>query len=142
MAPAPAAGVWATTTATVVQVIDGDTVMVKLDGGTGTVRVRYIGIDTPEQYPEQTCGAASATKRNRELVEGKTVTLVPDREGYDRYGRRLAYVFVGTEFVNEVLVTEGQARVLTVPPNTRYADEFERKATSARSKGWGVWQCM
>ena len=56
----------------VVRVIDGDTV--ELENGD---RVRYLGIDTPETvHPDKPveCYGPEATERNKELVEGKTVS--------------------------------------------------------------------
>jgi endonuclease YncB( thermonuclease family) len=96
-------------TALVTQVIDGDTI--ELDGGE---RVRYIGIDTPE---EGESGFEEATQRNAELVEGKTVTLdVCEEEPEDSFGRTLAYVIVDSTVVNEVLLVEGLAVPLFIPP--------------------------
>ncbi|MBU3968627.1 thermonuclease family protein [Patescibacteria group bacterium] len=55
----------------VTRVIDGDTI--EIEGGE---RVRYIGIDTPEtvdpRKPVQ-CFGVEASKKNKELVEGKMV---------------------------------------------------------------------
>ena len=78
------------TEATVVYVIDGDTVVVNLDGI--EQKVRYIGIDTPETFKgkESDCYGAEATKKNRELVEGKVVKLVSDSENVDKCGRLCA----------------------------------------------------
>jgi micrococcal nuclease len=64
-------------TATVAQVVDGDTV--ELTDGR---RVRYIGINTPERdqpyYQE-------ATEANRQLVGGKDVQLEFDAETFDEF---------------------------------------------------------
>jgi len=55
----------------VTRVIDGDTIEIE-----GEEKVRYIGIDTPEtvdpRKPIQ-CFGIEASKKNKELVEGKTV---------------------------------------------------------------------
>ena len=59
--------------------------------------------------------------------------LVFDAERRDVYGRLLAYVYVGDEFVNAELVRRGYARTLTIPPNDRYAALFDRLA--ARGSG-------
>ncbi len=96
-------------TAVVSRVIDGDTI--ELEGGE---QVRYVGIDTPESGQP---GFTAATERNTELVNGKTVTLdVCEDEPLDPYGRTLAYVIVGTTVVNEVLLVEGLADPLHIPP--------------------------
>ena len=62
-----------------------------------------------------------------------------DAERRDVYGRLLAYVYVGDEFVNAELVRRGYARTLTIPPNTRYAELFDRLAARGRRRGsWAV----
>ncbi len=121
----------------VLRVIDGDTIEVE---GLGTVR--YIGVDTPEtkhpQKPVERMGQ-EAYEANRRLVEGKRVKLEFDVEQRDRYGRVLAYVYVGTTFVNAWLVEAGYAQVMTVPPNVKYAElflELEREAWEAKRGLW------
>jgi micrococcal nuclease len=124
-----------------VRVSDGDTIRVRLASGREE-RVRYIGVDTPELAhfgePED-CYAQRATAFNARLVSGRTVRLVRDVEPRDRYGRLLAYVYVGDRFVNAELVRAGYAHVLTVPPNVRYAARFTRLAGAARRAGAGLW---
>jgi micrococcal nuclease len=132
--------IWATTTAEVTHVIDGDTIDVRLPDG-NSVRVRYIGMNTPEIYPALECGGKEAADRNRELVAGKSIQLVPGPGLYDKYKRRLAYVSVGTTFVNEVLVQEGLADLMMIPPNTAFRQQFEREQAFARSKKVGMWSC-
>jgi micrococcal nuclease len=126
----------------VVRVVDGDTIQVRLDGGR-TERVRYIGIDTPESVKPDTpvqCFAKKASHFNAGLVAGRDVTLKTDAEERDRYGRLLAYVYAGPEFVNRELVARGYARTLTIPPNVAHADEFARLARRARQAGLGLWR--
>src|SRR4051812_29354796 len=61
--------------ATVVRVVDGDTIVVRLAGG-AEEHVRYIGIDTPESVKPGTpvqCFAKQASDANARLVEGRRV---------------------------------------------------------------------
>lgn len=118
----------------VTSVVDGDTITLE----TGE-RVRYIGVDTPETYGTPECFGAEAKERNRTLVEGRTVRLVADVEDRDKYGRLLRYVWVGDSFVNDVLVRDGYASTLTIPPNVAYADTFRLAAAEARAAGRGLW---
>lgn len=136
-----AASVIGTSTAQVAQVIDGDTIAVTLGTSSRPLKVRYIGIDTPEPYAHQTpdCGSNEASVRNRELVENKLVTLIPGRDPYDTYGRLLAYVYVDDIFVNEQLVREGYASVLMIQPNTQYRTHFTNLYTNARIHRLGMW---
>ena len=92
-----------------VRVINGDTVEIDR-GPDGRATVRYIGIDAPEAgAPGQSvgCYGREASNRNRELVEGKTVSLESDVIETDPFGRLLRYVFLETgQMVNELLVAE------------------------------------
>ena len=117
----------------VVRVIDGDTIVVELDGK--DERVRYIGIDTPEMDDERPAirrRAVEAKAANARLVGGRRVRLELDVERRDRYGRLLAYVWVGDTLVNEALVQAGHAAPYTVPPNVRYVGRFLDAARDAR----------
>ena len=82
----------------VVRVIDGDTV--ELSSG---VTIRYIGVDSPEttvQGEVERLLARQALAYNALLVQDKEVRLEYDLERTDRYGRTLAYLYVGSVFVN------------------------------------------
>ena len=119
--------------ATVARVIDGDTV--ELDNGE---RVRYLGIDTPELGSEE-CFSLEATERNRELVEGKQVSLVSGPEDRDRFGRLLRWVFLddGT-FVNAELIWEGYAKTFFFE-ESRYRQIFVQLQVAASQAGAGGW---
>ncbi len=126
--------------ARVVQVIDGDTIEVGVDGR--TYRVRYIGVDAPEPgAPNQLLGwmGRAASEANRAMVEGKTVYLEKDVSETDRYGRLLRYVFVGELFVNAELVRLGYAQVATYPPDVKYQSLFLSMQQEARNAGRGLW---
>lgn len=122
------------------RVVDGDTIEVRFRGRTLTVRL--IGIDTPESVapgrPVQ-CYALAASRYTERRLEGERVRLEFDVERIDRYGRTLAYVWVGDELFNETLVREGYAFVTTYPPNVRYVERFRRAQREARSHDRGVW---
>ena len=109
--PAPTAS--GVETAIVTNVVDGDTIDVNLNGA--IIRVRYIGIDTPETGA--TCGS-EATQANAALVSGRTVTMVRDVSETDRYDRLLRYVYVDGLFVNGELVAGGWAEAVDYPPDT------------------------
>ena len=124
-------------TVLVTRVIDGDTI--EIEGG---VRVRYIGIDTPETvHPEKPVEyfGKEAAARNRELVEGKRVHLETDVQDKDKYGRLLRYVWVGDTMVNAELVRLGYAYSYTYPPNVKYQDYFLQLEREAREEERGLW---
>src|SRR4029453_13969743 len=80
--------------ATVVRVVDGDTIDVQLEDGS-LYRVRYIGSDTPETVDRRRgvqFYGPEASVRNVELVLGQTVYLERDTSDTDRFGRLVRYV--------------------------------------------------
>jgi micrococcal nuclease len=127
--------------ATVTEVVDGDTIRVRLASGQ-VETVRYIGVDTPETVQPNTpvqCFGPEATARNRQLVEGKTVELEKDVTERDRFGRLLRYVFVGGAHIGEVLVREGYARSVAYPPDTKYQTALDAAQREAQQAGRGLW---
>jgi micrococcal nuclease len=126
--------------ALVVEVVDGDTARIRVSGGEESVR--YIGIDTPEsvipgEQPE--CFGKRSAALNRSLVEGERVTLVLGAERRDRYGRLLAYVYLGERLINAEIIRRGFARTLAIAPNTDFADRFARLQQAAANAGRGLW---
>jgi micrococcal nuclease len=76
---------------------------------------------------------------NGELVQDRHVRLELDVQARDRYGRLLAYVWVGDLMVNAELVRRGYAEVMTVPPNVRHQALFLRLQREARESARGLW---
>ena len=129
--------------ASVIRVVDGDTIRARLGGRDESVR--FIGIDTPETHGQgglRECFGQEATKRLENLLpEGTTLTVVRDVEARDRYGRLLAYVYRASDglFVNLAMARDGYAVALTIPPNVAHADEFVAAAGDARRADRGLW---
>lgn len=153
--PVPGTGCGTTTTATVTDIVDGDTIHVRMADGTKE-KVRFLGIDTPETDPEGNnpreyapledtgCLAAwgkVAKGRLASLVLRKQVVLEPDcREGNrDTYGRLLVYVSLpdGTD-LNALMLREGLARAYTKTSAERLPSYISLEKT-AREKGTGMW---
>lgn len=121
-------------TGVVTNVVDGDTIDVSINGV--VYRVRYIGMDTPEQGDYY---FTESTNMNRSMVAGKQVLLVKDVSEVDRYDRLLRYVFVGETFVNYELVRQGYAQVATYPPDVACSDLFVDAQQDAVASGAGLW---
>jgi len=102
-------------TARVIKIIDGDSILVDLNGQ--NYEVRYIGINAPEFYGLNDVSAQNATAINRELVFGKTITMVRDIRELDKYGRLLRFVFTDDYFVNAELVRRGVAEIYDYTPD-------------------------
>jgi len=127
--------------AEVVEVVDGDTINVAIDGT--VYAVRYIGIDCPETrhpYEPVEWMGPEATEANRQLVENKIVYLEKDVSETDRYGRLLRYVFLadGT-FVNAELVRLGYAQSVTYAPDVRHQNMLLKMQQEAMEAGRGLW---
>ena len=120
------------------RVVDGDTLIIS--GGT---RVRLLGIDTPElargDHPEEP-GAAQARDFLREAVERRQVSLGFDREPYDKYGRRLAYIYRQGRLINEDVIRQGWSPARTrFPYSTAMKERFRRAEREAREQRRGLW---
>jgi len=133
-APGPLEGV-------VVKIVDGDTIHVRT--AERIEKIRYIGINAPEvHHPTrgEEPGGREASEANRRLVAGRHVRLELDVQSRDRYGRLLAYVWVGETMINAELVRQGYAQVMTVPPNIRYQRLLVDLQRDARQAGRGLWR--
>lgn len=126
----------------VTKVIDGDTI--ELETGE---KVRYIGVDTPETVDPRRpvgCFGKEASNKNKELVEGKRVILEADKEDKDKYGRLLRYIFLPIEngqilFIDDYLIREGYGKLLIIPPDVKYQDQFTQAQMEARENRRGLW---
>jgi len=144
--------------ATVVDVVDGDTVDVQLANGSADT-VRLLGVDTPEVHssttPSEFEGVPSseagrdclrsvgqnATSFVESEIGGDEIELHLDNESDRRggFGRLLAYVLEHESNLNYVLVEEGYARVYDSEFEQR--DRFYEAESAAQSAGIGVWSC-
>jgi micrococcal nuclease len=127
---------------TVVRVVDGDTLVVRIGGR--AEKVRLIGVDTPESVdprrPVQ-CFGKEASEFTRRLAEGKRVTLLREAGpgDRDRYGRLLRYVFSpdGT-LLNGEIIRQGYGHAYLRYPFARM-EEFRALERQAREHGLGLW---
>ena len=129
--------------ATVLRVVDGDTIHARVAGRDETIRL--IGIDTPETVkpntPVQCFGEEASHQTKALLPAGTPIQLVRDAEARDDYGRLLAYVYRAGDglFVNLELAEGGFAVPLTIRPNVAHTDEFVAAASDAQRAGRGLW---
>ena len=121
----------------VTKVIDGDTIHVLINGT--DYKVRYVGINTPEDTTKKERFGPEATARDKELVAGKTVTLVKDVSETDQFGRLLRFVFVGNVLVNYELVRGGYAKATPYKPDISCEGLFYDAQTQAQQAHLGLW---
>jgi len=124
--------------------VDGDTIVVDMNGKPETVR--FIGIDTPETHKPNTpvqCYGPAAAAHTQSVIKaaGGKVRLVSDSlsTNRDRYNRLLRYVYLpdGTD-VNELNVREGYAFYYPYFPFSKKA-EFKADEQAARTANKGLW---
>lgn len=126
----------------VTRVIDGDTFEIE-----GKIKVRYIGINTPEIYHDTTgkktgeqCFANESFLENKKLIEGKIVTLFRDISDRDKYGRLLRYAYIDDIFINEYLISNGYAKVMIIKPDIKHSLEFKQSEKKAKENNLGIWK--
>ena len=142
--------------ADVVRVVDGDTVVILLNGQ--EEKVRLIGVDTPESKNNEKArrdssktgesvseivklGKEAAQYTKSILPKGTKVTVETDVQPRDRYGRLLAYLYLENgEMVNSLIIQNGYAQVMTIPPNVKYEDLFRKLMKEARENNRGLWK--
>jgi endonuclease YncB( thermonuclease family) len=130
-------------TGVVEEVVDGDTLVVRVAGEAATVRL--IGVDAPERS-HPSLGKEFLADESAAFVSslclGKKVRMEPDAEETDKYDRRLRYVFLlppDGRLLNVELLRAGMARVYTRFPFSR-RDDFASAEGIARREGKGVWK--
>ena len=140
----------------VVEVLDGDTILVRMTKG--IEKLRLIGIDSPEAVVNDK--ALNDAERTRQDVQGivklgrlasqHTRSLVTpgtmlhisfDRHREDRYGRLLGYAYLpDNTFLNERIVADGFAAARPYAPNDKYDERLERAYRQARAQQKGLWK--
>jgi micrococcal nuclease len=124
-----------------IRVVDGDTIIIR-QGTNEPVRVRLIGVDTPEsvrpESPVEYFGKEAAAFTRR-MARGKEVRLEFDQERYDKYDRLLAYVFLPDgKMLNQEIIRQGYGHVFQKFP-FKYRRNFRKLEREARENKRGLW---
>ncbi|MEC8126440.1 MAG: thermonuclease family protein [Pseudomonadota bacterium] len=117
------------------RVIDGDTV--KLEDGS---RVRLTGLNTFE-LKDSGWKREYALRAKRRAIEvlPKSIQVTPWPAPKSRYGRLLGNLWMGKAYLGEVLIAEGLALTVSVPPENRLVPCLLSTERSARLSRIGVW---
>lgn len=127
------------------QLVDGDTFWV-LDKDSRRIKIRLIGIDAPEvktvfNKKKHPFGIHSKAYLDSILNVHPYLKLTFDVDSLDRYGRTLAYAFLNNgKLLNEKMVREGYATIMTVAPNVTYQDLLLEAQVYARENKLGIWK--
>ena len=141
--------------AEVISVLDGDTLKVMYGGRKQSIRL--IGIDAPETRRNKKAYKDSSRSRRdvrtivsqgrmakkyvkSQVEKGDVVRIDFDIEKRDRYRRLLGYVYLEDgRMLNDLIIRNGYASLLTIPPNVKYKRKFLRSYRYARRHRLGLW---
>lgn len=127
--------------AKVIQVIEGDTLKVEMDGNQEILRTTLVETPKKQDFQEPMPSLIVETINfARETLEGKEVELEIDKEQRDKDGNVQAYVWVDNKPYNVLLLDEGFARLRVETSNAKYQNEFQQIETSAKSAKVGIWK--
>jgi micrococcal nuclease len=127
-------------TASVTRIVDGDTIEVSLNGK--VEEIRMLLIDTPEtKHPSKPVEkfGPEASSYAKQVLEGKQVGIQIGTEERDKYGRLLAYVWVGNKTYQEMVLEKGLAATAYLYNDLTMLEEFHKAQDIARNKKIGVW---
>ncbi len=127
----------ASQTGKVLEIIDGNTAKIMIDGVVFVVR--YIGLTVPKYGEINEPYGPDAFYYNSKLVYGKTVTLYKDTSDKDPFGRLLRYVVIDQTFVNYELLRAGLAKTNETPPDTACAATLKSAEQEAMQAQKGLW---
>jgi len=102
--------------ATLVRVVDGDTVDALVDLGFDTwkkVRIRFYGMDAWESRTrdkEEKVKGLAAKARVIELLDNADGKFILQSYGVGKYGRCLGELYIEDNNINQLLITEGHAK--------------------------------
>ncbi len=121
----------------VINVIDGDTADVIINGE--TERLRFSGINTPEKNE---CYYQEAKDELKKLILNKEIYIQQDKSNKGKYGRLLRYIYVNDLLINQYLVENGYAKTYH-----KYKEDTSKYELLARSEAeairlnLGLWNC-
>jgi len=132
----------------VVKIVDGDTIVISLNGKNETVRL--IGVDTPETVDPRTtvqCFGNEASNEVKKILGAQYVRIEMDASQgeRDKYGRLLAYVFAPLNSIreglllNEYLIESGFGHEYTYNLPYKYQKQFKAAEADARAQKKGLW---
>ena len=123
--------------------VDGDTARFNINGK--VYSTRFLAIDTPETVKPNTkvqpWGKEASNYTCSQLKKASKIVLEYDSNSTkeDKYGRRLAWVFVDDKLLEDELVSKGYAKVAYLYGNYKYTDLIKKKEQIAKNQKIGIW---
>ncbi len=110
-------------------------------GAVGRITVRLIGLDAPDPgVPNECYAVVSRSGLQTLLPPGTLAWVLTDEQPQDANGFWLVWVWTpdGT-FVNQVLASNGLARVIDASPNSAFWPDVAQGAEQAYRRQVGLW---
>lgn len=132
----------------ILEVIDGDTVIITKENSIQPFSVRLIGIDTPELMQKEKYAdvARSALDNNLSMFNYRAhLEYDPSQDRFDKYNRQLAYLWVENPNTGEMInlnleqIKQGLAREYTYERDYRYKKLFVDAENTAREHNLNIW---
>ena len=126
--------------------IDGDTA--KFIMNKKEIKVRFLGIDTPELQSntkdEEPYAQEARNYTCRKLMKATKIELEFDKKSdkKDKYKRYLAWVFCDNELLQEKLVSNGYAEVKYIKDDYKYASLLKETQIKAKEKKKGIYSSV
>lgn len=126
--------------------VDGDTIKVLLNNEEKTVRL--LAVDTPESVKPNNeveyYGKESSEYTCNLIKSAKKIQLEydPKSDKVDKYDRLLAWVYVDGKLLQELLVSNGYAKVAYLYNDYKYTNSLMEYQELAQSKNIGIWNTL
>ena len=127
----------------VTRVVDGDTIVIDINGV--QEKVRLIGINSPESVDPRRnfeCYGIEASKYMKSIANGQYVQLEYDssQDKRDKYDRLLAYLYLQDgQMLNKKMIADGYAYEYTYNKPYKYQKEFKAAQSIATYSDRGLW---
>lgn len=129
--------------ATVKDVIDGDTLILTNELFQRDRRIRLIGVNTPELDHKHGKHEPFAQQARQFLsnYQGKKIYYQVGLDRRDRYGRYLYYLFDSDRIsIGSQLLSAGLGHRVAIPPNVQYQSCLKQVESNARKSKLGIWR--
>lgn len=123
--------------------VDGDTAKFIINGK--VYSTRFLAIDTPEtKHPKKKVepfGKEASNYTCKRLKEAKKITLEYDDDSpkEDKYGRRLAWIFVDDSLLQKELIKKGYAKVAYLYGEYKYTNTLKMVEKKSKINKNGIW---
>jgi len=125
------------------RIVDGDTAIFIINDE--EMRVRFIGINTPESVaedrPAEKYGKEASEFADEKLTNASKVEIEyePKADKQDKFGRELAWIWVDGKLLEELLIKEGLATTYLLKDNYKYTEILKKAEEKAKNEGTNIW---